>query len=421
MALLRDLRFRVRPAGRRGASPPLVVAHLDHGMRPGSAADARWLLGVCRAWNLPLVVDRPSPTPRTEEEARVARYAFLEAVRSRTDAAAILTAHHADDQAETVLFRILRGTGVTGLQGIPPRRGSILRPLLSVTREDIEGYVRRHGVPHRVDPTNRSPRFTRNRIRHEVIPILERSGVPGLRGNLVRLATNARHAEVERDALESVAFRALVRAPHPGRREWEVAEVAGWPEALLRRLLRRSARELGVSMSFASTAAGVSAITRLRPGQGVDLSGGLRLTRGTATWILTRPGPEVREEVRLRRGEARSGTLRLGPRAYRYEWTPGGRPTPVGASGALELPAGISLRLRGWRRGDRIRLSYGSKAVSKLLAEQGVAAIDRPCTPVVEGTDGSLLWVPGAAVAHPPPTTSNGDTFTLRCAPATDD
>jgi tRNA(Ile)-lysidine synthase len=415
MALLRDLRFRLRPGVDPRGTQALTVAHFDHGMRPGSTADARWLAGVCRAWDLPIVVDGPKRTLRTEEEARIARYGFLESVRSRREATAILTAHHADDQAETVLFRILRGTGVHGLQGIPSRRGPVHRPLLTLTRERIESYVRRHGVPYRTDPTNRSSRFARNRIRHEVIPLLEVAGGPGVRRNLRRLARNARRAEVEREALESVAFRSLLRAPHPGRREWGVAEVAEWPEALRRRLLRSAARELGVSISSASTAVGVSAMASLGPGQGLDLSGGLRLSRGAVSWILARPPADVRDEVHLGRRRARRGTLRLGDRLFRYEWTAGALPEPSCGLTALELPGGISIHLRGWQRGDRIRLSYGSKAVSKLLAERGVPAVDRPFTPVVATADGAVLWVPGAAVADPRPTASESDAFVLRC------
>jgi tRNA(Ile)-lysidine synthase len=419
MALLRDLRFRLRGVDRPRGAGDLLVAHVDHGMRPGSGADARWLAGVCRAWGLAFVSHRPTSTPRTEEEARVVRYAFLEAVRSDAGAVAILTAHHADDQAETVLFRILRGTGVAGLRGIPARRGVIHRPMLHLSRGQIETYVRRHGVPYRTDPTNELLSYTRNRIRHEVIPVLEARVSPGLRRSLVRLARNARRAEAEREALEGVAFGALIRSPHPGRREWPVEPVAGWPEALRRRLLRTAARELGVSISSASTAVGVEGMASLRPGQGVDLSGGLRLSRGPATWILVRNSAGVWEEVRLDRGESSQGGLRLGDRRFRYEWGPG----PPGAveedptATTLALPGDQAFRLRGWRRGDRIRMSYGSKPVAKLLAERGVAAEDRPCTPVLEGADGSVLWVPGAAVAEGRPACSGRETFLLRCVP----
>jgi len=135
----------------------LIVAHMDHAMRPGSAADADWVAGVCRAWDLPFERARAEPPPSGQAEARERRYAFLEEVRRRTGADRIATAHHADDQAETVLFRIARGGGIEGLRGIPPRRGPIVRPLLPFRRAEIEAYARSVGLRAREDPTNPPP------------------------------------------------------------------------------------------------------------------------------------------------------------------------------------------------------------------------------------------------------------------------
>lgn len=414
MALLRDLRFpRVREGGL--LRPDLVVAHLDHGMRPGSAADARWLAGVCRAWELSLVSRRLASAPTSEEEARVARYAFLEEVRQSTGARAVLTAHHADDQVETVLFRILRGTGLSGLRGIPARRGNIHRPLLHRTRAEIARYVRAHGVPHRVDPTNASPRYTRNRIRHAVIPALEAQGLPQVRRSVLRLARNARRAEAEREALERVTFDSLIEAPTAGRREWSVAQVADWPGALHRRLLRSAAGTLAVSLSGASSRAGLQAMASLGPGQGVDLSGGLRLSRSRDRWILQRSQPRMCEEVEVGTGEPRVGVLRLGARSFRYEWTPRTREPDLPARRWLHLPTGAPLWLRGWRPGDRIQLPYGSKPVAKLLAERGVAAVDRRSTPLLVANDGSVLWVPGTAVAAAADVGPGPGSFILSC------
>lgn len=416
MALLRELRFG---SGRRRSGPAegeLIVAHLDHGMRPGSAADARWLAGVCRAWGLPLVRRRAPGVLSSEAEARTARYQFLEEVRCTRGAVAVLTAHHADDQVETVLFRILRGTGVAGLQGIPVRRGTIHRPMLHRTRSEIRVYVERHGVPFRTDPSNRSRRFARNRLRHDVIPGLEAHGLPDVRRGLLRLARNAGRAEAEREALERVAFEAVLRCPGEGRCEWSVAALAEWSDPLRRRLLRSAARTLGVSLSSASTMAGVRGLASLRPGQGLDLSGGVRLSRDREAWILQRVGEGVWEEVEIGRFEPSEGTLRLGGRRFRYDW----RPSPGGSgprtADSLALRPGLTMRLRGWLPGDRIRLTYGSKPVAKLLAERGVAAVDRRSTPLLAGPDGAVLWVPGVAVAAATELAQVKDPFVLRCA-----
>lgn len=419
MALLWELRFRHQRHGPPGGAVELVVAHLDHRMRRGSGADSDWLSGICRAWGVVLVRDRVSWNPTSEDDARRARYDFLDEVRRSTGGVAILTAHHADDQAETVLFRILRGTGVAGLQGIPARRGVIHRPMLHRSRVDIQEHVVRHGIPFRTDPSNRSRRYARNRIRHDVIPRLEAHGLPQLRRSLVRLSENARRAEAEREALEHVAFREVLCAPRDGRLEWPASTVAGWPDALTRRLLRSAARSLGVTLTASSTNAAVETLPSLRPGQGLDLSGGLRLSRGRERWILQRSLDDVWEEVEVGRTEPRAGVLRLGRRRFFWEWSPA---TPRGASPdptSLALRPDVSLRLRGWRPGDRIRLDYGSKPVAKLLAERGVAAVDRPSTPILADPDGSIVWVPGAAVAAVRPDPAGRDSFVLRCTPET--
>ncbi|HEX6037412.1 tRNA lysidine(34) synthetase TilS, partial [Longimicrobium sp.] len=116
VALLHLLRFAADDAGLR-----VSAAHFDHAMRPGSEGDAAWVCGLCRAWGVPLMDARADIPPRTEAEARDARYAFLRRAQEACGAAFLATAHHADDQAETVLFRVLRGTGLGGLAGIPPR------------------------------------------------------------------------------------------------------------------------------------------------------------------------------------------------------------------------------------------------------------------------------------------------------------
>jgi len=122
--LLHLLRFGV-PAGIVGADA-LVAVHVDHGMRTESSSDALWVRGVCRAWGIPFECRVLDPPPTTEASAREARYAILEEVRGRTGCHLVATAHHADDQAETVLFRALRGAGPRGLRGILARRAPSL-------------------------------------------------------------------------------------------------------------------------------------------------------------------------------------------------------------------------------------------------------------------------------------------------------
>ena len=159
----------------------LHVAHLDHALRPDSADDSRFVTDEAKRRRLPCSVERRDVRAyaRTEglsleEAGRRQRYAFLDQVADRVRAEFIALGHHADDQAETVIMRLLRGSGATGLGGMEiAREGRYLRPLLRVRRAEIEKYARQRGLRYREDPSNRDPRFLRNRVRRELMPLLE--------------------------------------------------------------------------------------------------------------------------------------------------------------------------------------------------------------------------------------------------------
>jgi tRNA(Ile)-lysidine synthase len=188
VVLLHLLRF--------AADARVTAAHFDHAMRPASDADARWVRGLCTAWGVPLVEARAAEPLRTENDARRARYRFLRDAQAVHNATHLATAHHADDQAETVLFRVLRGTGIAGLAGIPERgEGGLVRPLLPFWRAELRAYARENGVRWRCDPTNSTLGPARNRIRHDLLPRIEKTLAPAARRSLVRLARLARAQE----------------------------------------------------------------------------------------------------------------------------------------------------------------------------------------------------------------------------------
>ena len=158
----------------------VTAAHFEHGIRGAeSLRDARFVETWCREQGIPFVLGQ-GDAPRyakemglsLEEAARELRYAFLLKTAEALGAAYILTAHSRDDNAETLLFNLIRGSGTAGLCGIPERRGQLLRPLLHVSRAEIEAYLSAHSVPHVEDSTNASDDYTRNLIRHRVVPLL---------------------------------------------------------------------------------------------------------------------------------------------------------------------------------------------------------------------------------------------------------
>lgn len=166
----------------------LTVAHYDHRARPESWADRAFVEALASRYGTRFVAGISSQEgPRSEARLRDERLAYLESIDEKYW---IVTAHHATDQMETFLLRLLRGTGLSGLAGIPPRRGRFLRPLLAHPREAIVRYVETHGLEFREDASNASPEYARNRVRNEILPILGElsAGHGGLEATAARIA-----------------------------------------------------------------------------------------------------------------------------------------------------------------------------------------------------------------------------------------
>lgn len=173
----------------------VVAAHFEHGIRgEESLRDAAFVQSWCRERGIPCVTghgDAPGYAARQglslEEAARLLRYRFLEETAAEQNCAWIATAHNGDDQVETVLLNLTRGAGALGLRGIPPERGKIIRPLLGLSRREIEDYLEKNAVPHVEDSSNESDDYSRNRIRHRVTPVLRELN-PGLNEAVGRTA-----------------------------------------------------------------------------------------------------------------------------------------------------------------------------------------------------------------------------------------
>lgn len=166
LAILR----RTHPA----IAPELVAHGVDHGLRAEAAAELDLVARLADALDVPFGRTRVALEPggNLQARARDARYEALRAAASSASATTIATAHTADDRAETVIMRLVRGTGPRGLGVLPPRAGDLARPLVRATRGDVALHLSRHGVESATDPSNANPRFVRARVRHEIMPIL---------------------------------------------------------------------------------------------------------------------------------------------------------------------------------------------------------------------------------------------------------
>lgn len=211
-----------------------LVAHgVDHGLRPEAAAELDGAERLAKELGVPFARSRVA-LPRggnLQARARAARYDALAAAASRAGAAAIATAHHADDRAETFLLRLLRGAGARGLAVLPPRAPlagttlELVRPLLRARRDDVRAHLRRHGIEAAEDPSNADPRFLRTRVRRELLPLLEELG-PGVVGHLEAVADELGHRRDEAEPglpLPRATQRALaelLEGRRPGATVW---------------------------------------------------------------------------------------------------------------------------------------------------------------------------------------------------------
>ena len=151
----------------------LVVAHLDHQTRPESAGDAEWVRCLCESWKIShCVISQRGPGKISENAMRIDRLAFLKQVQKETLARGIVLGHHADDQVETLLMRLIRGTRLEGLGGMKAKNGALLRPLLNFTKAELLAYAQKHRLQWREDNSNQDPTYLRNRLRKELVPLL---------------------------------------------------------------------------------------------------------------------------------------------------------------------------------------------------------------------------------------------------------
>ena len=374
----------------------LHVLHVDHQLRAESAADAGFVQALCARLGVPVEVATVAVDRRgsLEASARAARYAVLEACADRVGADRIAVGHTADDQAETVLMRLLQGAGVRGVAGIPPVRGRIIRPLIEVRRSALETELSHAGLSWVDDATNRDPKFLRNRIRLELLPLLADSYNPDVAASLARLASVARETVT---ALERTAAAELDRLA-----TWSDGAVAvrldvlrALPRPVAAEVLRQAAARLGSRAPLRAWAhRGLARVLAVpaprRPfrlgGVTVEVSGPLaRLATAPLAALVERlivvPGRTELPEI----GQALEARL-VGAHAYAIPREPGRV-----AFDADELPTPLVVRAR--RRGERFVAFGGSeRRLKSLLIEAKVPRWDRARVPVVEA-GGTIVWV----------------------------
>ncbi len=401
--VLLDLALRLRE--RWGWS--VSAAHFDHRMREGSGADAEWVRAYCAKLGTPLQVGRAATKARSEAHARELRYTFLLKARDELGAEWLATAHQADDQAETVLFRILRGTGLVGLSGIPARRPpGVVRPLLPFPRTELDSYARLRGLEYRLDPTNLDLSIARNRIRHRLIPEIEANAIPHLRSRLHRLAGVARQITESLERFSERAAETLIletSESHIVVARSRFLRYDTEPQAFL---LRNLVARLGQRTSRAGTRVALKFMKECSSGRRIELAGGVVIRREFDRLILGKRtnGASTRDRalVVAEAGEG-VGEAWIGGGRWVVRWArgqPEGDIEPRSECEELDRFDLAALRfpltVRSWQPGDRIQLSAGTRKLKKLFADRRIGRSERASYPVLADRTG-VVWVVGLA------------------------
>lgn len=384
----------------------LHVAHLDHGLRDESGADAAFVEDLAASRSLPFHAGRADcgalardEGTSIEEAARSARRRFLLETADRVGADRIATGHHLDDQAETVLIRLFRGSGTTGLAAIRPIADDRwIRPLLSVTRAEIDAYVGDSALAWRTDPTNVDESILRNRIRHRLMPLVKSEFADRVPEALARAADILREDDDCLDAITLDASKTVICARSSRKFALDGPRFFGYHVAVQRRLIRALLGQAGLSPRRIEHALIDRVLTRLREGPGsIQVSPDLTACRAGRLILLGAAAPPFEERVRsgLNRIASIDASMSVDDvpkpgfparfdKTTPYEiWFDRGR-----------LPQGMVLRQV--RPGDRIRAfgGPGTASVSDLLIDRKVPRLVRDEVPVL--ADGSEVhWVVG--------------------------
>jgi len=355
----------------------MTAAHFDHALREGSEKVAEQVSALCSRLGVRLLNERrKSPMPRgsVQAGARVLRYEFLERARLEAGADVVALAHTADDLVEGAVLHLLRGCGLAGLRGMPASRGPFVRPMLAVWRKDVVGFLAQRGVSSYDDPANADMKYARARVRHRILPALERDR-PGISR---RFFAAARQASAMQEAVESQA-QVVLDAGMPAP-----AAMARMSESVAIELMRSLYSNAGGQRPGLSRAHLSSMLRLARGGQGgrgVDLPGGLRFRI-------------VGHHMQFVSAESPSGT---GPQLEVRRCN--GCSDPEAAHLRSDLGSDLDLHLGFRRPGLRMRPAggRGSRKLQDILVDARVPREDRDSWPLVFAGE-RLAWVPGVAV-----------------------
>ena len=393
------------------------LLHVNHRLRgAASDEDERFCRDLAGDLGVPITVERVDAAARARAErisieaaGHRVRYELFERIVREDAGDLVATAHTRDDQAETVLLRLIRGAGPAGLAGIRPRIGPVVRPLLDIGRAELREYLRERGLSYREDPSNRDERILRNRVRHRLIPFLAGHFSPAVTGVLARSAGIWRDDADWLDAAANAVAGEIVQCTE-GRFEVDAAGLVAEPPAIARRVARHVLEAAG------ERRVGFDHVERLRRLAGADSAAaavdfpGCRAERHGATLRLTRRHGRSTPAAADRRFEYRlavPGEVEIREAGLRVSAERGRRPARLAGRGDVAvLPAAriaSPLTVRNWRSGDVFRpLGLGGrrKKLQDFFVDRKVPRDRRGMVPLVVDARLGIVWVAGHAVAE---------------------
>lgn len=346
----------------------LEAAHFNHHLRGAeSDRDEAFVTDFCGRYCIPLHLGSGrivSGKKGLEAAARDARYAFLRSLPGK-----VATAHTADDNAETVLMRLIRGTGLKGLGAIAPVSGNVIRPMLTVTRDDVEAFLEEYALPHVEDSSNAEDDFLRNRIRHGILPLM-RAENPRIGENLSAMALLLRQDE------------ACLQAMIPEEQMPDVSRLKAMEPALRRRTLERFLKAQGVREPEQIHILQAEQLLYHRsPSASMQFPGGVTIGRQYDRLVRLECAPELPETRLSVPGETCIGGKRF---VSEYATDLEERPDSV-----LVCPVGV-LIVRSRRSGDTMRLPGGTRSLKKMYIDRKIPASQRAAVPVLADDRGVL-------------------------------
>ena len=346
----------------------LEAAHFNHHLRGAeSDRDEAFVTDFCGRYDIPLHLGSGRIVPGKkglEAAARDARYAFLRRLPGK-----VATAHTADDNAETVLMRLIRGTGLKGLGAIAPVSGNVIRPMLTVTRDDVEAFLEEYALPHVEDSSNGTDDFLRNRIRHGILPLM-RAENPRIGENLSAMALLLRQDE------------ACLQAMIPEEQMPDVSRLKAMEPALRRRALERFLKAQGVrEPEQIHILQAEQLLYHWNPSAAMQFPGGVTIGRQYDRLVRLECAPEL-PETRL----SVPGETCIGGKRFVSEYATDLEEQP---DSVLVCPVG-ALTVRSRRSGDTMRLPGGTRSLKKMYIDRKIPASQRAAVPVLADDRGVL-------------------------------